>query len=59
MPDNLTSAEWSTFFDLLAKIVDLPMPANEKAALVQRQAIDHGGEAEVNLDEFTLWDFSL
>lgn len=54
----MSDKEWETFFNLLNKIVDMPGKTQaEKLALVKSEAGLHGGDTEMNLEEFAAWDF--
>lgn len=45
----MNEKEWELFSDLLSKIVNMPMPATDKAQLVR----DH--VSETDLGEFVCW----
>lgn len=53
----MTRKEWETFFELIEKIVDMPMAVSDKIQAVKEAAIECGESAEMNFDEFTSWDF--
>lgn len=56
----LTDSEWSTFFNLLNRIVEGPPSCN--VAAKERQIITaaqkQGDDSHKNLEEFGSWDFS-
>lgn len=49
----MTDLEWEKFFELLDKIVMLPMPYREKAEFVKNKATEQGSDG--NLEEFAGW----
>ena len=53
----MSEIEWVKFFDLMEKIVYLPMPANEKAELVCQKAVEH--KAETALGEFAAYALDI
>ncbi len=54
----MTEKEWTKFFELLEKVVELPnMSVGEKIAEVKAQAETYGEAAEMCLEEFTAWNF--
>lgn len=54
---NMTAKDWQKFFDYLERIVDAPMSVAEKIEAVKEAAEDVGGNADMNVEEFTAWLF--
>lgn len=51
----MTEKEWKQLFDLIIKMVNLPLPLNEKIKLAKEKAAEYGQEAEDCLDDFNSW----
>jgi hypothetical protein len=49
----MTDKEWEKLFALIGKLVNLPMPANEKASLLKEEAESAG--AMTDLEELASW----
>lgn len=49
----MTEKDWEKFFELVDKIVDLPMPARDKAIEVEAKAEEYG--SSTNFYEFCGW----
>lgn len=54
MSQPLSDREWGQFFDLLGRIVSLPLAWPDKKALIEEKALDVAN-GEMNLSEFLGW----